>query len=65
MVWAFDGTCVLNTIRLYIPYHFIDINFIFIAWKSLKNQQGSLSIFQKYITFAKGELARFACESSE
>ena len=65
MVWVFDGTCVLNAIRVCIPYHCIDIGFIFIAWKPLKSQYGSLSIFQKCITFAKGELAHFAGESRE
>ena len=36
----------------------IDTCSIFIAWKPRKNHSGSLSIPQKYITFAKESLAR-------
>ena len=42
----------------------IDIDSIFIASKPWKNHSGSVSIPQKYITFAKDNLARIAQEAS-
>ena len=42
----------------------VDTDSIFIAWKPRKNQSGSVSIPQKYITFAKDNLARIAQEAT-
>jgi hypothetical protein len=42
----------------------VDTDSIFIAWRPRKNQSGSVSIPQKYITFAKDNLARIAQEET-
>ena len=42
----------------------IDTDSIFIAWKPRKNQNELVSIPQKYIYFAKDNLARIAQEAS-
>jgi hypothetical protein len=42
----------------------VDTDSIFIAWKPRKNHSGSVSIPQKYITFAKDNLARIAEEAT-
>ena len=42
----------------------IDTNFIFTAWKPRKDHSGSVSIPEKYITFAKDNRPRTAQEAS-
>jgi hypothetical protein len=42
----------------------VDTDSIFIAWKPRKNYSGSVSIPQKYIIFAKDNLARIAQEAT-
>jgi len=42
----------------------VDTDSIFIAWRPRKNHNGSMSIPQKYITFAKDNIARIAQEET-